>query len=107
MSVREHVYPIPSDDELQQMVGAATPHFALQIRERVAGYLQQLPGDDPRRVRLEEHMAHLDALAVGGEPGQAGQAELPPRPSLHLAGGGTDATAETAPSETAGSGHQN
>lgn len=82
MTVREHLYPIPSDAELQQMVGAATPHFALQIRERVGSYLAQLGEDDPRRGALVAHMEHLEALASGGETGHAGQAELPSRPSL-------------------------
>jgi hypothetical protein len=82
MTVREHLYPIPSDAELQQMVGAATPHFALQIRERVGSYLAQLTDDDPRRMTLIAQMDHLEALASGGETGHAGQAELPSRPSL-------------------------
>lgn len=82
MTVREHLYPIPSDAELQQMVGAATPHFALLIRERVGSYLAQLPDDDPRRAELTAHMDHLEGLASGGEAGHAGQAELPSRPSL-------------------------
>lgn len=82
MTIREHLYPIPSDAQLSQMVGAATPHFALQIRERVGSYLAQLAEDDPRRATLEAHMAHLEALASGGEAGQHGQAELPSRPSL-------------------------
>lgn len=84
MTVREHTYPIPDDDALNQMVGAATPHFALQIKERVASLLGGLTADDPRRATLEAHIAHLDRLAVGGEPGRAGQAELPTRPPLTL-----------------------
>ncbi len=87
MTVREHVYPVPSDDELQQMVGAATPHFAMQIHERVASYLGRLAADDPRRAELSAHLAHLEVLAVGGEAGRAGQAELPGRPSLNLPDG--------------------
>ncbi len=82
MTVREHLYPIPSDAELLQMVGAATPHFALQIRERVASYAARLDAGDPRRATLDGHLAHLDRLAFGGEHGRAGQTELPPRPSL-------------------------
>jgi len=86
MTVREHVYPVPSDAELDQMVGAATPHFALQIRDRVAKYRDQLADDDPRREALTAHIEHLEEIATGGEAGRAGQAELPPRPPLDLDG---------------------
>ena len=82
MTVREHIYPTPSDDELHQMIGAAVPHFALQIRDRVAAAADALAQDDPRRATLEGHMRHLEALALGGEGGRAGQAELPTRPPL-------------------------
>lgn len=82
MTVREHEYPIPSDDELLQMVGAATPHFALQIRDRVASMSASLADDDPRQATLATYIAHLERLAVDGEQGHAGQAELPSMPSL-------------------------
>ena len=84
MTVREHIYPIPSPAELDQMIGAATPHFALQIRERVASYLATLPADDPRSAELEAQLIRLDVLASGGEAGRAGQAELPARPPREL-----------------------
>lgn len=84
MTVREHVYPLADDAELAQMVGAATPHFALQIRDRVAALAAALPADHPRQPALREHIARLEALAVGGESGVAGQAELPGRPPLAL-----------------------
>ncbi len=66
------------------MVGAATPHFALQIRERVVSFAATLPADDPRQAELATHIARLDQLALGGEGGRVGQAELPTRPSLRL-----------------------
>ncbi len=84
MTVREHIYPIPNEAELDQMVGAATPHFALQIRERVAAYLAALPEEHPRRPELEAQLVRLERLASDGEAGRAGQAELPARPSLEL-----------------------
>jgi hypothetical protein len=86
VTVREHIYPIPDDAELDQMVGAATPHFALQIRDRVAALAATLPPDHPRQEMLTAHIARLEALAVGGEAGSEGQAELPNRPSLALPG---------------------
>jgi hypothetical protein len=30
VSVHEHVHDLPTEDELAQLVGAATPHFAFQ-----------------------------------------------------------------------------
>lgn len=88
MSAKEHTYPVPSGAELAQMVGAATPHFALQVRDRVVALARSLPADDPRQAELTAHIAHLEALAVGGEAGEAGQAELPPRPSLVIPSSG-------------------
>ncbi len=87
MSVLHHVYDIPSEDELAMLVGAATPHFALQARNRVAGYLERLPQDHPRRPELQRHLARLETLATQGET--AGRVpNLPARPSLPGAGGG-------------------
>ncbi len=88
MTVREHTYPIPDEAALAQMVGAATPHFALQIRDRIAALSAQLPPMHPRQAGLRAHIAHLEALAVGGEAGREGQAELPARPPLELPSAG-------------------
>jgi hypothetical protein len=82
VTVAEHVYDIPSDDELAQLVGAATPHFALQIRDRVAKLAAALPADHPRRASLLAHVTHLEALAFRGEAGEGVPRDLPPLPSL-------------------------
>lgn len=77
MSVLNHIYDVPSEDELAQLVGAATPHFALQIRNRVAGYVERLPKDHPRQAELAAHMERLeqmvarDRLQHGAGPGVA------------------------------------
>jgi len=89
VTVREHTYPIPDEAGLTRMVGAATPHFALQIRDRVAAYAATLTEDNPRQAELARHIAHLEQLALGGEAGRAGQAELPARPSLAIPSPGT------------------
>ncbi len=89
VTVREHIYPVPGESELAQMVGAATPHFALQIRDRVLAYAASLPADHPRQASLTAHVARLESLATGGEPGRAGQAELPARPPLDLPSSGS------------------
>ena len=81
MSVLEHRYDIPDDDELAQLAGAATPHFSLQIKHRIEGLLETLPPDHSRRPALQAQLARMDRLADDGE--DAGQTpNLPARPSL-------------------------
>jgi len=81
VTVLEHIYGIPSDEELAKLVGAAVPHFALQIRGRVAEYAAALPDNHPRQPELARQMARLEQLATGGEVG-SGRTSLPPRASL-------------------------
>ena len=84
MPVFQHVHQIPSEDELAQLVGAATPHFAFQIRDRIAQYAAALPPDHARQAELQAHLAHLDELGYDGESGGVTQPDLPPRESLVL-----------------------
>ena len=55
----EHDYGVPSEDELARLVGAATPHFALQIRDRVVAYRDALPEGHERRAELDAQIARL------------------------------------------------
>ncbi|MCB9010800.1 MAG: hypothetical protein H6531_03080 [Actinobacteria bacterium] len=81
MTVLEHLYDIPDDDELSRLIGAATPHFSLQIKHRIERLLETLPPAHERRAGLEAQLAHLESLANDGEA--AGRVpNLPPRPSL-------------------------
>ena len=82
MSVSEHVHDIPSEDELAQLVGAATPHFAFQIRDRVADYAATLPSDHPRQPELAQHVERLERLGFAGEGGRVSALDLPPRAPL-------------------------
>lgn len=82
MPVVQHVHDVPSEDELAQLVGAATPHFAFQVRDRVKQYADALPPDHPRQPELAAHLARLDALGTGGESGSVSAPDLPPRASL-------------------------
>jgi hypothetical protein len=82
MPVFQHVHPIPSEDELAQLVGAATPHFAFQIRARIAQYAEALPPDHPRQVEFAAQLARLDELGYGGETAGVTRPDLPPRESL-------------------------
>ncbi|MCB0882070.1 MAG: hypothetical protein KDC33_07615 [Thermoleophilia bacterium] len=78
MSVLSHVYDVPSDDELEALMGAAAPHFALQIRGRIRSYLDRLPADHPRRPALEAQLQRMHDLGFEGERGAAGPVDLPP-----------------------------
>ena len=42
-----------SVDDVRQLMGSSTPHFALQIRTRIRRLIDRLPEDDPAR-RLGE-----------------------------------------------------
>ncbi|MDP9136254.1 MAG: hypothetical protein M3N56_15665, partial [Actinomycetota bacterium] len=60
----------------------STPHFALQIRNRIRTLISGLPEDHPARVLGEREIARLDRLAEGAERrGTPGQGE-PAMPSL-------------------------
>lgn len=67
-------------DDVRQLMGASTPHFALQIRERIKRLIRGLPADHPARVEGEREIARLDSLAFHGEvrgtPAQPGMGTL-------------------------------
>ena len=88
--VFEHDYGVPDEDELAQLVGAATPHFSHQILGRVAGFARTLPPDHPRQPELQRHIAHLEAIGGGGETGGIPRSDLPPRPALSRLGAPVD-----------------
>lgn len=56
-------------DDVRELAGAATPHFSLQIRNRLARLVEGLPADDPARQLAELEIAKLETLAVEGERG--------------------------------------
>jgi len=72
--------PITVED-VRQLMGASTPHFALQLRNRIANLISGLPGDHPARLEGEREIARLEALAysgeVRGEAADAGERALP------------------------------
>jgi hypothetical protein len=52
----------PTRDDIDRLVGAATPHFAYQLRARVREVVAGLAEDDPVRRYAEARMQELDAL---------------------------------------------
>ena len=70
-------------DDVRQLMGASTPHFALQLRERIRKLIAGLPPDHPARVEGEREILRLDKLAFAGEiRGHEPEAGLEPLPSL-------------------------
>jgi len=54
-------------EDVRQLMGASTPHFALQLRERIRLLIRPLAAEHPARVEGEREIARLDALARAGE----------------------------------------
>jgi len=68
-------------DDVRQLMGASTPHFALQLRNRIEKLIRHLPLDDAARIEGEREIARLDRLALAGEerggPPQDGELPMP------------------------------
>jgi hypothetical protein len=83
-----------SVDDVRQLMGASTPHFALQLRNRIRTLIAPLAPDDPARRLGEQEIARLERLGftgeVRGEGFQDGQRALPSldadAPVRHVAG---------------------
>jgi hypothetical protein len=70
-------------EDVRQLMGASTPHFALQIRNRIARLIAGLPAGDPARIEGEQEIARLTKLGFSGETrGVAGEEGLPPLRSV-------------------------
>ena len=71
----------PTMEDLRQLMGASTPHFALQLRNRIRHLIAPLPPGHPVRVEGEREIARLTRLGYSGEtrgtPPQDGQRPLP------------------------------
>jgi hypothetical protein len=71
-------------DDVRALMGASTPHFALQLRNRIAKLIRGLPPDHPARVEGEREIARLEQLGFAGETrGDVEVDDLDPLPSLH------------------------
>jgi hypothetical protein len=70
-------------DDVRQLMGASTPHFALQLRERIRNLIRDLPDGHPARIEGEREIARLDRLAFVGEVrGHAAEPGMEPLPSV-------------------------
>jgi hypothetical protein len=72
-----------SVEDVRQLMGASTPHFALQIRNRIARLIAGLPEDHPARIEGEREIARLNRLGYAGEfRGLHHEDGIEPLPSL-------------------------
>ena len=67
-------------EEIDALVGPATPHFAYQIRARVQELVLDLPEDNPVRRHAEEKMELLDRLGHASSKADEGPREPRSRP---------------------------
>jgi hypothetical protein len=70
----------PTVEDVRQLMGASTPHFALHLRNRLRNLIAGLPEDHPARIEGEREIARLDQIALGAErrgPIQQGEHGLP------------------------------
>jgi hypothetical protein len=72
-------------EDVRQLMGASTPHFALQLRNRIARLIAGLPEGHPARAEGEREIARLEELGLSGETrGEAANEGERPLPSLKL-----------------------
>jgi hypothetical protein len=71
-------------DDIRELVGPATPHFALQVRERIRRLIDGLEEDDPARLEGERAIARLERMAREGQSSGPVQGREQPLPSLRL-----------------------
>jgi len=56
-------------EDIRALAGASTPHFALQVRNRIRRLIESLPVEDPARREGERKIAELEDLAEhSGDP---------------------------------------
>jgi len=75
MSETEHLGVLDSGNEItaediRELTGAVTPHFSLQVRNRVRRLIEPLPAGHPARAEGERQIVRLEALSKhSGQPG--------------------------------------
>jgi hypothetical protein len=69
----------PTRDDVDALVGPATPHFAYQLRARVRELVQGLAEDHPVRRYADTQMERLDRLGHASSKADEGPRESPAR----------------------------
>ena len=65
----------PTTDDVDALVGPATPQFAFQIRARVRELVAGLPEDDPVRLYGEEKVELLERLGFASSKAENSEPE--------------------------------
>jgi hypothetical protein len=82
----------PTKDDLDALVGPATPHFAPQLRARVEELVLHLPDSHPVKTYAREKIELLERLAFASSKADEGPREPRSRP-------GWDEIPSTAPAQ--------
>ena len=88
MSQSEHPERLSQDhqvtvEDVRALMGASTPHFALQLRERIRTLIKPLALDHPARIEGDREIRRLDQIAFAGEiRGHEAENGMLPLPSL-------------------------
>ena len=69
----------PTRDDVDALVGPATPHFAYQLRARMRELVAGLPEDDEVRRYAEQRIDRLDRLGYASSKADEGPRESPAR----------------------------
>ena len=72
--------PEPTIDDIDTLVGPATPHFAPQLRARLEALIADLPEDHPVRRYGEEKLELLRRLAYASSKAEDGGREPRTKP---------------------------
>jgi hypothetical protein len=83
----------PTRDDIDALVGPATPHFTYQLRARVLELVEGLPAEHPVRRYAEEKAELLDRLGYASSKAEEGPREPRERP-------GWDEIPSSAPADT-------
>jgi hypothetical protein len=70
----------PTREDVDALVGPATPHFAYQIRARVRELIEGLPEEHPVRRYGDEQIELLDRLGYASSKAEDG----PPEPRTRI-----------------------
>jgi hypothetical protein len=65
----------PTREDIDALVGPATPHFAYQLRARVEELVGDLPQEHPVRRYADEKMELLDRLGYASSKAEEGGRE--------------------------------
>jgi hypothetical protein len=71
---------LPTRDDVDALVGPATPHFAYQLRARLRELVAGLPESNDVRRYAEQKMELLDRLGHASSKAEEGQREPRSRP---------------------------